>query len=327
MEEKTKFSALDEVKKQYLKHCVILVASILIIYAVIFAFINLKAGIIFFAIPAIVCIYLYFFLTRYRAKFSLIHDFGLYTFSIFLYLFIVFFHNQNNIVFIWPLTIIMSVYLFKSTKETIYWIIAILLTSISAPFIANFFNVTNYITRTTEQLSYTNLSTAISTSLIIGLNFIYLNKINKAKQNDLLAQIKAEHEEVKLKTIIEQKTETVKNAEYDKFTTLYNEIEKYFNKKNNYKKADFNINILSEDLKSNVSYISKALNSKGGTNFKAYLNKHRINEVTKTMNSGTHKTFTLKSIYTEVGFTNQSTFNRVFKEIEGVTPSQYIENL
>ncbi len=32
-------------------------------------------------------------------------------------------------------------------------------------------------------------------------------------------------------------------------------------------------------------------------------------------------------VYTEAGFKNQSTFNRVFKQIEGMTPSEYIRNL
>ncbi|WP_353886233.1 helix-turn-helix domain-containing protein [uncultured Chryseobacterium sp.] len=31
-------------------------------------------------------------------------------------------------------------------------------------------------------------------------------------------------------------------------------------------------------------------------------------------------------IYTEAGFTSQSTFNRVFKQLEGITPSEYMEN-
>ena len=30
-------------------------------------------------------------------------------------------------------------------------------------------------------------------------------------------------------------------------------------------------------------------------------------------------------IYTEAGFTSQSTFNRVFKQLEGITPSEYME--
>jgi AraC-like DNA-binding protein len=37
------------------------------------------------------------------------------------------------------------------------------------------------------------------------------------------------------------------------------------------------------------------------------------------------KTMTLMHIYSEAGFKNQSTFNKVFKKIEGVTPSEYIQ--
>lgn len=40
-----------------------------------------------------------------------------------------------------------------------------------------------------------------------------------------------------------------------------------------------------------------------------------------------HQKFTLEHIYKEAGFSSQSTFNRIFKEQTGITPSEYIENL
>jgi len=55
-----------------------------------------------------------------------------------------------------------------------------------------------------------------------------------------------------------------------------------------------------------------------------YLNEYRINYVKKLISENNLQKVTLMYIYTEAGFSNQATFNRVFKQIEGVTPSEYI---
>ncbi|WP_370567614.1 helix-turn-helix domain-containing protein [Dysgonomonas sp. Marseille-P4677] len=34
----------------------------------------------------------------------------------------------------------------------------------------------------------------------------------------------------------------------------------------------------------------------------------------------------MRYIYSSAGFRHQSTFNKVFKELEGITPSEYIKN-
>ncbi|MFP3733141.1 helix-turn-helix domain-containing protein, partial [Bacillus sp. SIMBA_006] len=55
-----------------------------------------------------------------------------------------------------------------------------------------------------------------------------------------------------------------------------------------------------------------------------YLNTCRIENVKKLIQENDINKITLMYIYTASGFSNQSTFNRVFKQIEGITPSEYI---
>jgi AraC-like DNA-binding protein len=45
------------------------------------------------------------------------------------------------------------------------------------------------------------------------------------------------------------------------------------------------------------------------------------------LNNDVDKKYTLHYIYTSAGFRNQSTFNKVFKLLEGITPSEYITKI
>ena len=54
---------------------------------------------------------------------------------------------------------------------------------------------------------------------------------------------------------------------------------------------------------------------------------HRIECVKRLLHENDIEKVTLMYIYTEAGFSNQSTFNRVFKQMENITPSEYINSL
>ncbi len=120
---------------------------------------------------------------------------------------------------------------------------------------------------------------------------------------------------------------TVDDQREDKYAELYKRVETFFNAGYGFKSPQYTVEKLAADLKSNPRYVSKAIKLNTGMNFKSFINHHRIQVVKLMLNAGDHKRYTLSHIYSSVGFVNQSTFNRVFKEVERVTPSQYIESL
>ncbi|WP_449398580.1 helix-turn-helix domain-containing protein [Chryseobacterium wanjuense] len=91
-----------------------------------------------------------------------------------------------------------------------------------------------------------------------------------------------------------------------------------------FKDDKFNISKLCIELDVNSKYIAKALRANNYSNFNTFLNFHRINHVKKLLEESNLQRITLMYIYTEAGFSNQSTFNRVFKQFENMTPSEYI---
>lgn len=71
---------------------------------------------------------------------------------------------------------------------------------------------------------------------------------------------------------------------------------------------------------------SNAINTIAGVNFYEYVNKYRIVEIKNAISQNMHLKKTLIAIAMECGFASKSTFNRAFKKMKGITPSEYIKN-
>jgi len=68
--------------------------------------------------------------------------------------------------------------------------------------------------------------------------------------------------------------------------------------------------------------LSQVIN-RSGIHFFDYVNQYRVEEVKKRMQDPDFKNYTLLGIALESGFNSKSAFNRVFKNITGITPTQY----
>ncbi len=76
-------------------------------------------------------------------------------------------------------------------------------------------------------------------------------------------------------------------------------------------------------LKADPNLISFILNSHLDNNFYDFVNRYRIEEVKNKLNDPAYKHLTLLGIALESGFNSKTTFNRVFKQVTGVTPTGF----
>lgn len=119
----------------------------------------------------------------------------------------------------------------------------------------------------------------------------------------------------------------VENVNDSNIKDLANRIESIILKEKLFLRQEFSVNDLSEILKVNRTYISKAVNSYLSTeNFKTYLNTLRIKEALKLLNNDANDIYTLEAIYEKSGFSSRNSFNRAFLKHTGVTPSYYQKN-
>lgn len=110
-----------------------------------------------------------------------------------------------------------------------------------------------------------------------------------------------------------------------KLNSIFLQVKKNIEDERLFENPDFTLFELSAKLKINLTYVSLAIKHNGFNNFSHYLNSCRIKKVKELLQNEDMEKLTLMYIYTSCGFSSQTTFNRVFKQIEGITPSQYIK--
>jgi len=89
---------------------------------------------------------------------------------------------------------------------------------------------------------------------------------------------------------------------------------------------DLTISNLAELMNINVEYLSETLNNRLNRNFFDFINHYRIEEFKKRCNLTENKNITLLGIAFDCGFNSKATFNRVFKNATGKTPSEFKAN-
>ena len=83
------------------------------------------------------------------------------------------------------------------------------------------------------------------------------------------------------------------------------------------------IHEFSKLVGSNSKYVSAFLNSEFQQNFSTFINSHRVHKAKKMLASELASKYTIETIGENVGFHSKSAFNGAFKNIAGMTPSQY----
>jgi len=86
---------------------------------------------------------------------------------------------------------------------------------------------------------------------------------------------------------------------------------------------ELNLYQLSSGLNVSTTYLSSILNNSLHTNFYGFVNQYRVKEVQQRICRNEQQNFTLLSIAYDSGFNSKASFNRIFKEVTGMTPSEY----
>ncbi|ELR73249.1 putative alpha-dextrin endo-1, 6-alpha-glucosidase [Fulvivirga imtechensis AK7] len=93
-----------------------------------------------------------------------------------------------------------------------------------------------------------------------------------------------------------------------------------------YCKSDLSLNELSEIVCIKPHLLSKVINEGFNHNFRDFVNKYRVEEFIRHVNSDHYKNYTYLAVAYEVGFNAKSTFNVAFKRFTKVTPREYFKN-
>lgn len=221
--------------------------------------------------------------------------------------------------FLWVIFLPLGAYIFFAKREIIYYsiysiIYVILLSIIFSLYINNNQLISNDLENNKIIISDTIL--IISCILIMFLAVYYNDKIRDLR---ILSKIE--------KTGIDVSKLLYSDKEIQKLEEIFMQLENAMTSEKLYKDSNFNISKMSVHININSGYISKSIRYKEFANFNSYLNKYRIDYAKELMQNIDYQKLTLLYVYSESGFANQVTFNRVFKQIEGITPTEYIDSI
>lgn len=87
------------------------------------------------------------------------------------------------------------------------------------------------------------------------------------------------------------------------------------------------LEVLADKLSLSEKLVSSLLNQHIGKNFNDFVNEYRVKEAQKRLVEPSQSQFTIAAIAADCGFNSLATFQRCFKQIVGITPSQYQNGL
>jgi AraC-like DNA-binding protein len=94
-----------------------------------------------------------------------------------------------------------------------------------------------------------------------------------------------------------------------------------------YLNGELSINDLTVRMGIPRHYLTQILNEKLGKNFYTFVNEYRVKEVIRMMKDPFYDNYTLLALGFEAGFNAKSSFNNIFKNFTGMTPSEYREKM
>jgi len=92
-----------------------------------------------------------------------------------------------------------------------------------------------------------------------------------------------------------------------------------------YRNEKLSLIFLAEKLKITPHQLSWVINEKINKTFPSLINLYRVEEVKKKLIQSNHNEITILQAAFEAGFSTKTSFNKAFKNITGLTPSQYRE--
>ena len=112
-------------------------------------------------------------------------------------------------------------------------------------------------------------------------------------------------------------------SEIEQFVQI---LKKSMGKEKLYLDNQLNVSKLANHLNINPKIISSVLNQQLNKGFNEFINEYRVEEVKNQLLNKENQHLTISAIALEAGFNSQATFQRVFKNVVGMTPKDFLHS-
>ena len=104
---------------------------------------------------------------------------------------------------------------------------------------------------------------------------------------------------------------------------IFNSLENAMRTEKMFLQTNLSLQELSNNVKIPQHHITQTLNIYKRQNFYDYVNAYRVEAFIKNLKNGDADNFSLLGIAFDSGFNSKSSFNRVFKNTTGKSPSEF----
>lgn len=123
---------------------------------------------------------------------------------------------------------------------------------------------------------------------------------------------------------------TLGSKESKKITSPSNQLKdliiKHMEEKKSFLNPDITLSELAKEMNLSTNQLSQTINLEFGKNFNEFINNYRVEMFKVKLKDQSVQHLSLLGIAMECGFNSKATFNRVFKKITQLSPSEYLKN-
>jgi AraC-like DNA-binding protein len=167
---------------------------------------------------------------------------------------------------------------------------------------------------------------------IISYSAIKSPEIFKLDENQIkVVFLKSQHnlqsgnrKQTNSKLIAETQDKTGKILKDPVIEEINDKLLDYIDNEKPYLNTELSLQELADNLEVKRHQLSSIINQKHNKNFYEFINQYRIEEVKAMMTNPKNKHFKLISLAYDAGFNSKASFNRIFKQMTNMTPSQFI---
>ncbi len=125
--------------------------------------------------------------------------------------------------------------------------------------------------------------------------------------------------------VVEKKKYAKSGLNEETALELHGRLKMLINSERCYLEPELTISDLANRLDTHPNYLSQVINDLEGINFYDYINGLRIEEFKRIVVIEENQKYTLLALAFQCGFNSKSAFNRCFKKVMGMSPSDYMK--
>lgn len=162
--------------------------------------------------------------------------------------------------------------------------------------------------------------------LLIIITFWYFFTLKKQKKRyqEYVKQFQSQHP-TQTETIIESLSASIQTSINTDLELDILEKLNSFENEEMFRDQDMSLSKLASHLNTNTNYLSRIINQHYNKNFNSYISELRINYITKKITKNpSYRNYKISFLAEDSGFVSHSAFSTKFKEVTGISPSQFL---